>query len=56
MDEHRKSKISLGKLARDVRRGENKARDIAFEVAPGEVLNVRVVQATAGQLLGLPAA
>jgi tRNA-2-methylthio-N6-dimethylallyladenosine synthase len=25
-------------------------------VAPGEVLNVRVVQATAGQLLGLPAA
>jgi hypothetical protein len=26
------------------------------DVAPGQLLNVRVMQATAGQLMGLPAA
>src|SRR5256884_9534540 len=39
-----------------IRQGKRAIVMRSGEVAPGEVLNVRVVQATAGQLLGLPAA
>jgi tRNA-2-methylthio-N6-dimethylallyladenosine synthase len=39
-----------------IRQGKRAIVMHSGEVAPGEVVNIRVVQATAGQLLGLPAA
>ena len=39
-----------------IRQGKRAIVMRSGEVRPGELLNLRVVQATAGQLLGLPAA